>query len=192
MLSSLRPAVVMAVLFTLVTGVAYPLAIMGIAQAGLPSLANGSIVSNGGAPAGSSLVGQLFTSDKYFHGRPSAAGAKGYDASASSGSNLGPLSKKLMDRVGADVAALRQAGPENVPADSVTASASGLDPDISPAFAALQAGRIAKARGLAADVVRSLVELHTSSPVAGFFGEAHVNVLELNLALDGKFEPRAN
>jgi potassium-transporting ATPase KdpC subunit len=191
MLSFIRPAVIMIALFTLVTGAAYPLAITGIAQAGLPSLANGDIISNGGAAVGSLLVGQLFTSDKYFHGRPSAAGANGYDASASSGSNLGPTSKKLLDRVVADVATLLQAGVEGIPSDAVTASASGLDPHISPAFAAVQVTRIATARGLEADAVRSLLKRHTSAPLVGIFGEPRVNVLELNLALDGEFKSRA-
>ena len=191
MLSFIRPAVVMIALFTLVTGAAYPLAITGVAQAGLPTLANGDIISNGGAAVGSSLVGQLFTSDKYFHGRPSTAGANGYDASASSGSNLGPTSKKLLDRVVADVATLLQAGVEGIPSDAVTASASGLDPHISPAFAAVQVTRIATARGLEADAVRSLLKRHTSAPLVGIFGEPRVNVLELNLALDGEFKPRA-
>ena len=186
MLSFIRPAVVMIALFTLVTGAAYPLAITGVAQAGLPTLANGDIISNGGAAVGSSLVGQLFTSDKYFHGRPSAAGANGYDASASSGSNLGPTSKKLLDRVVADVATLLQAGVEGIPSDAVTASASGLDPHISPAFAAVQVTRIATARGLEADAVRSLLKRHTSAPLVGIFGEPRVNVLTLNLALDEK------
>ncbi len=192
MFSSLRAAVVMIALFTLLTGVAYPLFITGIAQAGLPLIANGSIVSNGGAAAGSSLVGQLFTSDNYFHGRPSAAGANGYDASASSGSNLGPTSKKLMDRIGSDITALRQAGAESVPSDAVTASASGLDPHISPEFAAVQVSRIAKARGLKADIVSSLINRHTDTPLFGIFGEPRVSVLEINLALDGEFKPRAN
>lgn len=192
MLTTLRPAVVMLVLFTLVTGIAYPLAITGIAQAGLPSLANGSIVTNGAAPIGSSLIGQLFTSDRYVHGRPSAAGANGYDASASSGSNLGPLSKKLMDRVGTDVATLRQAGAGTIPADAVTASASGLDPDITPAFATLQVKGIATARGIEVNAVQSLLQRHTHAPLFGLFGEPSVNVLEVNLALDGELKSRAN
>jgi K+-transporting ATPase ATPase C chain len=186
MLSHLRPAFVLLAIFTLLTGIAYPLALTGLAQAVVPDAANGSIATKDGKVVGSRLVGQRFAGDGYFHGRPSAAGVDGYDASASSGSNLGPTSKKLMDRVAADAAKLRTKGGAPLPADSVTASASGLDPHISPAFAELQVARIAKARNLAADVVRSLVAEHTQQSFLGFIGEPEVNVLTLNLALDEK------
>ncbi len=184
MINTLRPAFVTMLLLTVLTGVSYPLLITGIAQVVLPAAANGSVVSTTSAAIGSSLIGQRFSSDKYFHGRPSAAGADGYDASASSGSNLGPLSKKLLDRVDADVAALRQAGAQAIPADAVTASASGLDAHISPAFAALQAARIATSRGVPEALIRQAIVRHTALPFLGVFGEPLVNVLELNLTLD--------
>ncbi len=191
MLSTVRQALVLMLLLTVLTGVAYPLLITGIVRAGLPVAANGSIVSNGNGPVGSSLIGQRFTSEKYFHGRPSAAGADGYDASASSGSNLGPLSRKLLDRVAADVAELRGAGAQFIPADSVTASASGLDPHISPSFAAIQVARIAVARGVSEEIVRQAIDRHTALPALGVFGEPRVNVLELNLALDAGLDSGA-
>lgn len=185
MLSHLRPALIMLVLMTALTGLFYPLAITGIGQAIAPNAANGGLLSNGGNIIGSTLIGQAWTSDKYFHGRPSAAG-NGYDASASSGSNLGPTSAKLVERIKADAAALRQQGISgSLPADAVTASGSGLDPDISPAFAMLQAPRIAAARNVSEAQVRQLVADHTSKPQFGVFGEPRVNVLLLNMALDG-------
>lgn len=184
MISHLRPALVMLALFTLLTGVFYPLAITGLAQLLLPSGANGSLVMRSNQVVGSSLIGQSFASDRYFWSRPSAAGEKGYDAAGSSGSNLGPLSKKLVDRVEGDVAALRKAGAQTIPADAVTTSASGLDPHISPAYAALQIARIAAARGMPEARVRAIVEANIERPVLGVLGEPRINVLRLNLALD--------
>lgn len=180
MFSHLRPAAVLLVLLTLLTGVAYPLAVTGLAQAVLPHAANGSLVVAGGKVIGSELIGQNWTSERYFHGRPSAAG-NGYDAMASSGSNLGPTSAKLMDRVKEDMDALRASSATIIPADAVTASGSGLDPDISPAFALLQVSRVAKARGVDEAAVRKLVVDATED---GAVGEPRVNVLLLNMGLD--------
>lgn len=184
MISHIRPALVMLALFTLVTGIIYPLAVTGIAQVLLPSAANGSLVMRANQVVGSELIGQSFSSDRYFWLRPSAAGEKGYDAAGSSGSNLGPLSKKLIERVEGDVANLRKAGARVVPADAVTASASGLDPHISPAFAALQVARVAAARNVPESRVRALVEAFVEQPALGMVGEPRINVLRLNLALD--------
>lgn len=186
MLTLLRPALVMMALFTLLTGVVYPFAMTGIAQVAFPSGANGSPLVQGKTIIGSTLIGQSFTSDRYFWPRPSAAGEKGYDAANSSGSNLGPLSKKLIDRVTADAASLRKAGAATIPVDAVTTSASGLDPHISPAFAAVQIERIAAARKVPAEQVRRLVDRATERPFLGFLGEARINVLQLNLSLDAE------
>lgn len=185
LLISLRMAVVTIVL----TGLIYPLAVWGIGAVLFPKQASGSLVIDArGAVIGSSLIGQPFTSDKYFHPRPSAAGANGYDAMASSFSNLGPTSKTLSSAVEtrvAEVVSADGATKGSVPVDMVTASASGLDPDISPENADLQVTRVARARGLPIDQVKQLVAQHTRGRDLGFLGEPRVNVLELNLALDG-------
>ena len=202
MLSHLRPAVVMLGLFTGLTGIAYPLAITCVAQIALPWQANGSRIVHDGKTVGSLLIGQDFVSDRYFHGRPSATSAPDpkddtktidapYNAANSSGSNLGPLSKKLVDRVSGDVDVLRKAGAAAIPADAVTTSASGLDPHISPAFAELQVARIAASRHVAPGRVRALLQQHVATPVLGVFGEPRVNVLQLNLALDAALPDNA-
>ena len=187
-LLDLRTAVVAFVAISVVTGLVYPFAITGVSQGLFNRQANGSIITRDGAPVGSSLVGQAFSDPSYFHGRPSAAGADGYDASASSGSNLGPTSRALADRVAEDVARIRTenglASDARIPVDAVTASASGLDPHISPAYAALQAPRVARARGVSESAVRALVDRFTDGSTLGVLGEPRVNVLLLNLALD--------
>ncbi len=181
---ALRPALVLTLLFAVLLGIAYPLALTGIGQLVFPAQANGSLIERHGRVVGSALIGQGFAAVRYFHGRPSAAG-KGYDPTASSGSNLGPASSALADRVRADVAAIRMSPGNTVPADLVTTSASGLDPDISPEAALFQAARVARARGLRVERVRALIAARTQAPLLGFIGEPRVNVLALNLALDG-------
>jgi len=186
--TALRPAIVMTILFAALLGLAYPLAMTGIGQTLFPSQANGSLVRENGRVIGSTVIGQAFASERYFNTRPSAAGASakgGYDGLASSGSNLGPTSQALVDRVKADIDARRSqgmAGP--VPADMVTASGSGLDPDISPETARAQIARIARVRGIAPARLAALVEGQVERPPLGILGEPRVNVLSLNRALD--------
>jgi potassium-transporting ATPase KdpC subunit len=196
MLAQLRPAIIMIILFTASTGLAYPLAINGIAQLAFLDKANGSVIEREGKIAGSALIGQNFTSDRYFHGRPSATVAPDpadpaktidapYNAANSSGSNFGPTSKKLVDRVNSAIEAEFEAGYKDVfAADAVTTSASGLDPHVSPQLALAQVSAVAKARNLPESRVRGLVEVHVEPRFAGVIGEPRVNVLSLNLALD--------
>jgi K+-transporting ATPase ATPase C chain len=182
--SAIRPAIVLTILFAFLTGILYPLAMTGVGQLLFPAQANGSMISENGRVIGSTVLGQAFTSDRYFQTRPSAAG-KGYDALASAGSNLGPASQALADRVKADVARQRVAGVAGpVPADLVTASGSGLDPDLSPGAALAQVARVARVRGVAPDSLRAMIARHVEQPTFCFLGEAHVNVLALNRDLD--------
>src|SRR5512135_1794150 len=205
-LKEFRPLIAITVALLLITTVVYPLAVTGVGQLFFNRQANGSVISLNGVDVGSSLIGQAFTGDQYFQGRPSAAGA-GYDASASSGSNLGPTSDKLINGVADDtstadvdesfagivqrVATFRTTNgvpsDQKLPSDSVTASASGLDPHVSPATARLQVDRVATARGASADDIRKLVDEYTEGRVLGFIGEPRVNVLKLNIALDKRF-----
>jgi len=187
MWKALRSALLMAVALTFVAGLGYPLAVTGLAAVLFPERATGSPVVRNGTPVGSSLVGQPFSSPSYFWGRPSATAPYPYNAAASSGSNLGPTNPALAEAVRARIDALRAADPDNeapVPVDLVTASASGLDPHISPAAALYQVPRVARARGLPEDAVRHLVRRHTEQRQLGVLGEPRVNVLLLNLALD--------
>ena len=181
--TAIRPAIIMTLLFAALLGLAYPALLTGVGQLAFPAQANGSLIRDDGRVVGSSLIGQQFSSPRYFHGRPSAAGT-GYDATASSGSNLGLTSKALVDRIQGDLAKLSHSSGSSVPADLVTASASGLDPDISPEAAFFQVDRVAAARGLPADAVRALVVSHREAPLLGIIGEPRVNVLLLNRALD--------
>jgi potassium-transporting ATPase KdpC subunit len=193
MWEQILPGLRIKLFFTLVLGVGYPLAITGISQLILPRQAGGSLVTAGGKVVGSELIGQNFSKPEYFHPRPSAAGDKGYDATASGGSNFGPTNKKLIDRVAASVDQFRKENPEYqgpIPADLVTASASGLDPHISPDSARAQAARVAKARGAGIEQVSRLIAQYTEQPDLGFLGEPRVNVLKLNLALDGQYPHR--
>ncbi len=189
MLSHLGTSLRMTILSVVLFGLLYPFVMTGISQAIFPNQANGSLIRVNGKVVGSDIIGQLWKKPQYFHGRPSAAGKNGYDPTSTGGTNYGPTSKKLIDSTKATIAALKKENPDAPgapPIDLVTSSASGIDPDISPQSAFYQAPRIAKARGLAVADVNSLIAKHVHQREWGFLGEPHVNVLELNLALDGK------
>lgn len=187
MLSELKPAILITIVMTIVTGLAYPLLVTGLSQGIFHRQANGSLIERNGVVVGSELIGQNFAKPEYFHPRPSAAGMNGYDATASGGSNLGPTNPALADRLTKDAAQFRKDNPEftgPIPADAITTSGSGLDPDISPANALAQSARVAKARGVPTETVVSLVNSATESRDLGVLGEPRVNVLKLNLKLD--------
>lgn len=186
-MNQIKITILVTIVLTILFGLAYPLVFTGLAQVLFPHQANGSLVTVNGKVAGSELIGQSFTKPEYFHGRPSAAGNNGYDATNSSGSNLGPTNQKLVDRVKADVQKFRAENPDYtgpIPADLLTSSASGLDPHISPASAEAQVARVAKARGVTPDRIAELVAKHTDGRQWGIFGEPRVNVLLLNIDLD--------
>ncbi len=191
MLKHFGTSVRITIVSVIVFGLIYPFAMTGLAQALFPNQANGSLIRVDGKIIGSDIIGQLWTKPQYFHGRPSAAGKNGYDPTATGGTNYGPTSKKLIDSTKATIAALKKDNPEAKgapPMDLVTSSASGIDPDISPESAYYQAPRVAKARGLSTSAVNALIAKHVHGRELGFLGEPHVNVLELNLALDGSRE----
>ncbi len=190
MLSQLWPALRINIFLTILLGVGYPLAVTGISQLVFPHQANGSLIVKGNHVIGSELIGQNFTKPEYFQPRPSAAGSDGYDPTASGGFNYGPTNQKLIDRVKASLDKFHKENPDYrgpIPADLLTGSASGLDPDISPASAQAQALRVAKARGISADQIDQLVAQYTKSPDLGLLGEPRLNVLKLNLALDQQY-----
>ncbi len=190
MWTQIAPAFRITIFFTILTGVIYPGVVTGMCQLLFNKQANGSLVSVNGHVVGSSLLGQNFAKPEYFHPRLSAAGSDGYDASNSGGTNLGPTNQKLIDRVKGDVAKFKKENPQftgDIPADALTTSASGLDPHISPAFAAAQAARVAQARGVTTEQANQTIAEHTEGRDLGFLGEPRVNVLALNLALDRKF-----
>lgn len=191
----MKKNLITSILYTIVTtvllGLIYPIVVVGVARI-WPDKANGQLISRNGVVVGSRILAQPFTGPQYFHPRPSAAGTNGYDATSSGGTNWGPTNQKLMDRVKGDVATLQAENPgKPIPVDLVTASGSGLDPDITPAAAEFQVPRIAKARGATTDAVLNLVREHTQGRQFGFFGEPRVNVLELNLALDSQLPTRS-
>jgi K+-transporting ATPase ATPase C chain len=193
MWEQILPGLRIKLFMTVVLGIVYPLAITGISQIVFPKKANGSLIKIGDKVIGSEIIGQNFTKPEYLHARPSATGTNPYDAANSSGSNLGPTNQKLIDRVKASVEQFRKDNPEYqgpIPADLVTTSASGLDPHISPDSARAQALRVAKARGISVDQVNQLISQYTEQPDLGFLGEPGVNVLKLNLALDGQAPQR--
>jgi K+-transporting ATPase ATPase C chain len=193
MFQELKPAILITIVLTVLTGIAYPLAMTGVCQALFHKQANGSLIERNGKVIGSELIGQNFGKPLYFHPRPSAAGQNGYDAGASSGSNLGPTNPALADRLTKDAAQFRKDNPDYtgpIPADAITASGSGLDPEISPANALAQVPRVAKARGTSDETIRQIVLSSVQGRDLGFLGESRVNVLALNLALDAQF-PRS-
>jgi potassium-transporting ATPase KdpC subunit len=187
-MKNLVTAILMTIVTTIFLGLIYPLVVTGLAQVIFPDKANGQLIDRNGQIIGSRIIGQPFSSPGYFRSRPSAAGAAGYDGTSSAGTNYGPTNKKLIDRVKADVEKVQQENPGMpVPVDLVTTSASGLDPHISPAAAEFQVPRVARERGVSEEQIRSLLQVHTQGRQLGLLGEPRVNVLELNLDLDGRF-----